>query len=250
MTEPNQLTVYANTSSLSDFYNPIGVYMQTIAVIAQKGGAGKTTLALGLAVAAMQDKKTAAVIDTDPQATATNWTDRRDAETPWVVASPVARIKQAIAAALSQGVELLLIDTPPHASQEAAEAARVADLVLIPVRPHLFDIETLKTVRDLLKLAGDPPSLVVINQAPVQGSAAQQTAAAIRDMGFTVAPTVLHQRAAHMHATNVGQGPTEFDPSGKAAAEVIQLYKFTRKLIDKLKKEANHGQTEPTRARA
>ena len=111
--------------------------MQTIAVIAQKGGAGKTTLALGLAVAAMQDKKTAAVIDTDPQATATNWTDRRDAETPWVVASPVARIKQAIAAALSQGVELLLIDTPPHASQEAAEAARVADLVLIPVRPHL-----------------------------------------------------------------------------------------------------------------
>ncbi len=128
--------------------------MQTIAVIAQKGGAGKTTLALGLAVAAMQDKKTAAVIDTDPQATATNWTDRRDAETPWVVASPVARIKQAIAAALSQGVELLLIDTPPHASQEAAEAARVADLVLIPVRPHLFDIETLKTVRDLLKLAG------------------------------------------------------------------------------------------------
>ena len=99
--------------------------MQTIAVIAQKGGAGKTTLALGLAVAAMQDKKTAAVIDTDPQATATNWTDRRDAETPWVVASPVARIKQAIAAALSQGVELLLIDTPPHASQEAAEAARV-----------------------------------------------------------------------------------------------------------------------------
>jgi chromosome partitioning protein len=103
----------------------------------------------------------------------------------------------------------------------------VADLVLIPVRPHLFDIETLKTVRDLLKLAGEPPSLVVINQAPVQGSAAQQTAAAIRDMGFTVAPTVLHQRAAHMHATNVGQGPTEFDPSGKAAAEVIQLYKFT-----------------------
>jgi chromosome partitioning protein len=72
--------------------------MQTIAVIAQKGGAGKTTLALGLAVAATQDKKTAAVIDTDPQATATNWTDRRDAETPWVVASPVARIKQAIAA--------------------------------------------------------------------------------------------------------------------------------------------------------
>lgn len=224
--------------------------MQVIAVIAQKGGAGKTTLALGLAVAACQAGRKAAVIDTDPQATAANWTDRRESETPWVVATPAARIRQAIATAQAQDVELLVIDTPPHAAQEAAEAAKLADLVLIPVRPHIFDIETLGTVRDMLHLAGDPHALVVVSQAQVQGQSAEQTIEAVKKLGFAVAPTVLYQRAAHQHATNVGLAPTEFEPGGKAAIEIIQLYTFTCRLIGNLAKEPRNGETKPVSAGA
>lgn len=224
--------------------------MHIITVMGQKGGSGKTTLALAYAVAASHQGQKVAVIDTDPQATAANWTDRREAETPWVVATPAARIKQAIATASQQGVDLLIIDTPPHASHLAAEAARLSDLVLIPVRPHIFDIETLQTVKDLLRLAGDPPALVVVNQAQIQGQGAQQTIAAATAVGFEVAPVVLYQRAAHQHATNIGQGPTEFEPAGKAAAETLQLYAYTRKLLNNLTQEQTDGQTEPAGARA
>lgn len=224
--------------------------MNIITVMGQKGGSGKTTVALAYAVAAFQDGVKAAVIDTDPQATAASWTDRREAEMPWVVATPTARIKQAIAAAEAQGVELLIIDTAPHASHQAAEAARLSDLVLIPVRPHVFDIETLQTVKDMLRLAGDPLAVAVVNQAPIQGQGAKQTAEAAKALGFEVAPVVLYQRAAHQHATNIGQGPTEFDPAGKAAAETLQLYTYTSKILGKRKKERIDGQGKPARARA
>lgn len=226
--------------------------MHIITVMGQKGGSGKTTVALAYAVAATQQGQKVAVIDVDPQATAANWTDRREAETPWVVATPAARIKQAIATAEQQGVDLLLIDTPPHASQLAAEAARLSHLVLVPCRPHIFDIETLQTVRDMIRIAGDPPAVVVVNQAPIQGQAAQQTIEAARAVGFDVAPVILYHRAAHQHATNIGQGPTEFDPTGKAAAETLHLYTYTRKLLNNLdlKQEKTRGQNKPARARA
>ena len=59
--------------------------MYIIAVVAEKGGVGKTTIALDLAVTALQKGRTVAVIDVDPQATASKWTDRRASEHPWVV---------------------------------------------------------------------------------------------------------------------------------------------------------------------
>ena len=101
--------------------------MYIVAVVAEKGGVGKTTVALALAVAATRDGKRAAVIDTDPQATASKWTDRRDAEFPWVVPTHAARLRAAIEQAKGQGIEFLVIDTPPHAGMDAAEAARVRD---------------------------------------------------------------------------------------------------------------------------
>ena len=117
--------------------------MYIVAVIAEKGGVGKTTIALALAVGALLEGKRPAVIDTDPQATASKWTDRREHEFPWVVPTHAARLRTAIAQAKAQGVEFLVIDTPPHAGTDAAEAARLADVVVIPIEPHLFTLETL-----------------------------------------------------------------------------------------------------------
>ena len=110
--------------------------------VAEKGGVGKTTMALSLAVAATQSGHTAAVIDVDPQATASKWTDRRQDEHPWVVPTHAARIAPTIEKAKAQGVDFIMIDTPPHSNSDAAEAARNADLVLVPVEPHLFALET------------------------------------------------------------------------------------------------------------
>lgn len=217
--------------------------MYSIAVVAEKGGVGKTTTALTLAVAAVHAGRKVAVFDLDPQATAAQWTDRRDSEFPWIVATPATRLDAAIASAKRQGVDLIVIDTPPRSGTDAVEAARRSDLVVVPVEPHLYALETLQKLGDLLKLAGSTPALFVVCKAAIQGKEAEQAIKYIKGQGFDVCPVVLHLRAAHRHAGNVGQTAQEFEPAGKAAAESIQLYAYTLKLLTK--KGTIYGQAKP-----
>jgi chromosome partitioning protein len=223
--------------------------MQTIAVIAEKGGSGKTTLALNLAVAAVQKGRTAAVIDLDAQATASKWTDRRTEELPWVVTAPSSRLNVALKQAQAQGVDFLVIDTPPNSGTDALEAARRADLVLVPMEPHMFSLETLPKLADLLKLAGNVPALFVVNKAAAQGTEGETTADYIKRQGYTVCPVILTLRAAHRHATNAGKVAAEFEPKGKAAEEVKHLYMYTCKHIGLLKGES-YGKTESAKGTA
>lgn len=222
--------------------------LSVVAVVAEKGGVGKTTLSLALAVAAVQAGRKVAVLDLDPQATAAQWTDRRTPEFPWVVATPATRLKAAIENAKGQGVDFLVVDTPPHAGTDAVEAARCADLVLVPMEPHLFSLETLPKLANLLKLAGDVPATFVVSKCSVQGREARDAAEFIKGQGFDVCPVTLHLRAAHRHAGNVGQTAQEYDPSGKAAEEAQQVYMYTMKLLTK--KGAHRGQAKPAVTRA
>ena len=222
--------------------------MYKIAVIMENGGVGKTTVALNLAVAAVQKGRKVAVMDIDQQATASKWTDRRTDEMPWVVPTLTARLPTAIKQAEAQGVDFLVIDTPPHSGADAVEAARRVDLVLIPVEPHLFTLETLPKLGDLLKLAGNPPALFVVNKAATQGVEGANAVDYIKKQGFAVCPVVLHLRAAHRHATNVGKVAAEYEPGSKAAQEVLQLYMYTVQFIKKTRKD--HAEAEPAHARA
>src|SRR5271167_4372774 len=97
--------------------------MHTVAILSQKGGTGKTTLTLHLAVASERAGKAAAVIDLDPQASAAGWKDSRPGETPVVVSVPSTRLPQALEAARTGGAVLTLIDTAPHATDAALAAA-------------------------------------------------------------------------------------------------------------------------------
>ena len=206
--------------------------MKVLAIIGQKGGSGKTTTALGLAVAAAKAGRRVAVIDLDPQATAANWGDRReDKESPAVVSCQAARLMQVLEAAKAQGVQLAIIDTPGKSSDTATRAAKAADRVLLPIQPHLFDIETLESVAEILVLAGKPPAAVVVNRAPVQGKRHEDTREALVRMGYEVAPVVLFNRAAHGDATNLGQAASEYEPKGKAAQEIASLYSYIDKAL-------------------
>jgi len=200
--------------------------MKVLAVISQKGGAGKTTLALHLAVAAELAGKTAAVIDLDPQASATGWKDNRRTETPAVVSAQAARLSHVLQAAKSNGASLAIIDTAPHSESSALAAARAADLILIPCRPAILDLRAIGTTVDLAKLA-DRPACIVLNAVPPRGSLADEAEAAVRSYQIPVAPQRIAHRAAYVHALTVGLAAQEYEPVGKAAQEITQLYMWT-----------------------
>ena len=125
--------------------------MDVIAIVAQKGGTGKTTLTLSLAVAAQQAGFVSAIIDLDPQATATNWADRRNNEPPVVVSAQPARLLHVLKSAQDTGAQMVFIDTPPRAEQTAMAAAKAANLILVPCRPAIFDLDTVATTLELVR---------------------------------------------------------------------------------------------------
>jgi chromosome partitioning protein len=197
--------------------------MKVIAILSQKGGAGKTTLALHLAVAAERDGLSTAVIDLDPQASAAGWSDSRTVETPAIVSAQATRLPQVLEAAMNAGAALVIIDTAPHSESAALAAARAADLVLIPCRPSILDLRAIGNTVDLAKLA-DKPCVVVLNTVPPRGSLGDEAKQAVAGYGVDIAPIVLGQRAAFQHALTAGLTAQEYEPHGKAADEATQLY--------------------------
>lgn len=202
--------------------------MKVISLVGQKGGTGKTTMALGLAVAASHAGKAVAVIDIDPQASAANWHDRREAEEPAVVSAQASRLKQTLKAAAEAGAEIAIIDTAGRKDDSALNAARVSDLVLIPARPNILELETLPAAVDILRLAGSPKAYVVLNGVHPSASKQAEEAKAMIKGTFEIACTPSHvcQRSAYADAMASGATPQELDPEGKAAAEITDLYGF------------------------
>ena len=199
--------------------------MHVISVISQKGGAGKTTIALHLAVAAAMEGRNAAVIDLDPQASAAKWADRRAAEVPVVLSAHASRLPQEMKRVRDSGGEVLILDTAPHSDSAALEAARVSDLILIPCRPAILDMEAITNTLHLVKTTGKP-IFVVMNAVAPQGNEAHEAAEAIAGFDVSVSPVRLVNRIAFSRSLLAGQTAQEFEPDGKAAAECSSLHKF------------------------
>lgn len=199
--------------------------MKTIAVISQKGGSGKTTLALHLAVASVQAKHNTAVIDLDPQASAAKWADRRSTELPVVLSVHASRLAHEMKRVEETGGELLFLDTAPHSDSAALEAAKAADLVIIPCRPAILDMEAITNTLDLVRTT-KTPVFVVLNAIAAQGQEAEEAAEAIAALNVEVSPVRLVNRVAYARALITGQTAQEFEPDGKAASDVERLHSF------------------------
>jgi chromosome partitioning protein len=220
--------------------------MYTIALIAQKGGTGKTTLAVSLAAAAGQVGLTALIIDLDPQGTACNWKDRRkQSDSPIVIDAQPSRIAAALEQAEKNGIDFAVIDTPARSEQSALAAAKAADLVLIPCRPQAYDLETVPNTKEILTLAGNKPALAILNAVPPVGDRHEQARAFLERLGIPVCPYTLGHRAVFGDAGAMGLAAQEYDQRGKGAAEILQVYKYVLSRLVQLKDKQKQEHHEP-----
>ena len=206
--------------------------MKILAVISQKGGVGKTTLATALAVAAELDGKSVALFDLDPQASACFWADRRRAhkpegapESPTVRDINVTRLANYLDAMRREGADLVILDCPPVHRDIASVAIEAADLVLIPTRPEVLDIRaTGQTVKYAQQVSKRPS--VVLTFCPSSGTEAAEARQIVQQMGADLVPVGIHQRKAYSRAQIEGLTAQEYEPYGKAAGEIKDLYKY------------------------
>lgn len=209
--------------------------MKILAVHSQKGGVGKTTLAMNLAVAASASGTPTVVIDVDPQASAAAYHDRRLAnggsEQPKVTATPLARVPQAIAAAEAEGYELLILDTPPNIVGDTLTIAQAAHVVMIPAKPSMLDLSAIQKSTSIVTMAGQR-GFVVLNECKAFGELPDQARGLIEgDLSFPVAKQTIGSRVAFVHAANEGKGVIETEPGSKAANEIKSLWAYVKKAL-------------------
>lgn len=220
--------------------------MKILAIISQKGGVGKTTLATALAVAAERQGQAVAVFDLDDQATAAFWAECRAADTPPVQDVKLALLGRDLDRARNAGADLVILDCPPK-HDAAIVAAEPADFVLIPTKPALFDIRSMRATLKLMQSIGKRCG-VVLTFCPVVGSQVAEARQLVQEIGAELAPVDMHQRVAYQRAQEDGRTPQEYEPDGKAADEVKRLYSYIHTVLHG---EKAHGiKTKSLRKRA
>jgi chromosome partitioning protein len=218
--------------------------MRTVVLATQKGGSGKSTLAIGLAVAAMGDGHRVAIIETDQQGTVSNWGRRRTSAEPLIncVGNSV-EIEQRLYVLKHDGFTLSVIDTPATNNVLSASAIGTADMCLIPARPSPTDIEAALPTLGIVRKLGKPFAFI-LNQAPARGCRQSEAAAALNAAGLLALPYIV-QRNDHQDALGAGFGVTEFAPNGKAAVEILSLWRW---VWQKLTVQSIDDQHAPIRA--
>mgnify|MGYP000377286832 FL=1 len=203
--------------------------MKIIALASQKGGAGKTTAALHLSVAASREYRSA-LLDLDPQKSAWKWRQIREHQTPEVRAITLGELDVQIETARQGGLDFLFIDTPPHTDSTSIKALEVSDFVLIPVQPSMLDVQAVSNTIRIVKVNGSKAA-AVLSRVPHQGNDANDTEAALARLGLSVSPMRIGDRAAFRRSLPSGEAVTEYEPKGKAAAEIDALWAWTLEQI-------------------
>lgn len=203
--------------------------MKTIALVNQKGGAGKSTLAISLGVAAHEAGEKVFMLDLDPQASLLAWGKTRKADAPGVDVTPASDLVAVLAALERAGHTLVILDTAGTDGPSTTKAMTVADLCLIPSQPTTFDVRASKSTRDTLVMM-DRTFLFVLNRCPPTKTGARSLdgAGALALMG-EVAQSSIANRVDYQDALVQGLGVTELRPDSKAAHEVRDLWQFIKK---------------------
>jgi chromosome partitioning protein len=205
---------------------------KVIAVANLKGGAGKSTTAINLAAAAQMAGIPTAIIDIDPeQQAASRWKDGRAQKLPEVKSAVHTRLPQSIAEMEGKGAALIIIDCPALAPNITTKAVEAANLVLVPCRTTVQDIQFLATTIEIAA-SHQKPAAVLLNAIEAHIRETEEARAFIEKSGFFLAPVCFSKAVAYHRAITAGQGVTEFEPNGKAAQEIQGLLDWISGLLD------------------
>jgi chromosome partitioning protein len=205
--------------------------MRSIAFLSQKGGSGKTTLAVHIAVAAAQSEHVI-LIDTDPQGSAMAWGQARKSKPPIVHRAIPSMLAEALQKAEQEEVTLAIVDTPPHATPGMDIVAGAVDLLLIPCRPSAFDLAAITSSVQVAKAAGTKTAFV-LNGCNHRSPEYNEARKVLERHGFPVAPIAPGYRTPFVRAISTGKAVSEFEPKGKAAEEINALWEWIRKALKK-----------------
>lgn len=209
--------------------------MRTIAVIARKGGSGKTTLATHLALASHLRGDIVMLADADPQRSSTEALKLRVGPGPQVVETAGPKLFALKVAAMRDGVDTLVIDTPAGPETEVCHAIVLADLSVVVVRPTYLDLIMAVRTVDILHRLGRP-GLIVINQAPFARAGAEpplvrKAIDALKLLHTPIAPIILRARMAYQEALSMGVSVEELTPPTPATEEIERLWEI---VLDRL----------------
>lgn len=201
--------------------------MKTLAFMSQKGGSGKTTLAVHTAVAATEDGGRVVIVDTDLQRSATTWGEAREFDSPVIATAAATQADEVITAARHDAMTLCIFDTAPHAAPDAARIARSVDLVVIPCRPTAFDLAAVTSAVEIAT-AAQARAVFVLSACPFRATEIAETRSILENYGFPVAPVEIIDRRAYARAISTGRAVTEFEKNGKAAEEIRSLWNWLK----------------------
>jgi chromosome partitioning protein len=205
--------------------------MRVWSIVSQKGGSGKTTVALHLAIAAAEELKVL-VIDLDPQQSAERWHAIRQRTTgskddPSIAAGPYTKLPEMLRVARKLGAELVLIDTPPKLDRAITAALAPATLGVIPVKTSILDLQALEDCVRVVEFAkARPRTVVVMNAVPTgraKDAAVKEVARYAERHELEVIPQRLSDLPAYAQGLKSGRGVTETDRNGTAAKEIGAL---------------------------
>jgi chromosome partitioning protein len=229
--------------------------MFTITLLNQKGGGGKSTICQALAVAAHLDGHSVAILDIDPQGSTYSWGKRRASYAseqgdmdpdPIVLSVTIANLQDEWHRLKSAGADFVFIDTPARLNAEAGDAAKLADLVLVPSKATIKDLERVIPSIKLANVEGVKPTCVVLNAVRPQAARGDEAEEFIKSQKFPVCPARVGNLVAFEDADALGLTPQEMEPNGRAAEDIRKVYKYTSGLVEQStrRKVEHHDQAE------
>lgn len=213
--------------------------MPVISFVTQKGGSGKTTLAINCAVAASRSRGRVLLLDMDPQGSAVAWYLRREGEEqPLVVRGTAAELGKVAELVRANQFEWILIDTPGRDDATTSAAIHASDFCVIPTRPSVMDLEAIEPTVETVRRLGKSAAFVLTQTPPRSYRIGEAEEVLSRTGDIFLCPEHVVLRNVYQDAHTAGLGVMEMEPDGKAAEEMKDLWRWVSSKAKKVKHAA------------